>query len=178
MKEAGCYKITIGVESGNEKIRYATGKLIDNEKFVEVFNMCNEIGIKTMANFIIGHPNEAIKDVLETIKFSIKLRPFNVLYTKMTPLPDVDLYFILRNNKRISADIWYKYMKNQIPFPVYYPETIGKPTMELLYRFAYIVFYFRPSSLFKYAKIFSDFRFAYLSLKVTLRFIFGKTIYK
>lgn len=178
MKKAGCYKITIGVESGNEKIRISTGKKISNQKFVEIFDLCEEVGIKTMANFIIGHPNETVKDVIKTIDFSLELEPFNILYTKMTPLPDVEIYFNLVKEGVVDKDVWYQYMVNEIPFPVYYPSTLGRFKMELLYRFAYIIFYLRPISFIKYYKLFNDIRFFYFSIKVFLRFVFGKTIYK
>jgi anaerobic magnesium-protoporphyrin IX monomethyl ester cyclase len=178
MKLAGCYKITIGVESGNAAIRYSTGKKIDDQTFLKIFDLCKQVGIKTMANFIFGHKEETVSSIFDTIYFSLKLNPYNVLYTKMIPLPDVDLFFDLVKQGEVNLTLWYQYMKEEVSFPVYYPKSVGFFKMELLYRLAYVIFYFRLSSIFKYSKMFSSPRFAYLSIGVVLRFIFGKTIYK
>jgi hypothetical protein len=96
----------------------------------------------------------------------------------MIPLPDVDLFFDLVKQGEVNLTLWYQYMKEEVSFPVYYPKSVGFFKMELLYRLAYVIFYFRLSSIFKYSKMFSSPRFAYLSIGVVLRFIFGKTIYK
>ena len=178
MKLAGCKKITIGVESGNEEIRYATGKKISNEEMLDAFNLCRKIGIKTMANVIIGHHNETVKDVLASISFLMKLNPFNCLITKMTPLPDVDVYTSHVKSGLIDKDVWYQYMKGEKAFPVIYPPSIGKFKMELLYRLSYIVFYLRPKKILEYLPLFTSYQFAYFSIKVFFRFVFGKTLYK
>lgn len=178
MKKAGCTKITIGVESGNEQLRFATGKKIKNNVFEEVFIKCKNKGIKVMANYIIGHPDETFKTAWQTIISSLKLNPFNVLFTKMTPLPDVDLYKTLVANNEINSNIWYEYMRGRTPFPVYYPKRIGKLKMELTYRLAYILFYLRPSSFKKYKHLLVNWVFFKRSIGVWLRFIFGSTIYK
>jgi len=178
MKKAGCTKITIGVESGNEALRYATGKKIKNHIFEEVFLNCKRKGIKVMANYIIGHPNETFSSAWETISSSIKLNPFNVLFTKMIPLPDVDIFKILVSKNELDPNIWYKYMKGKVPFPVYYPKEIGKLKMELIYRLAYIKFYLRFSSFMKYGHLMRDRAFFKHSIGVWLRFVFGSTIYK
>lgn len=178
MKKAGCQKITFGVESGSEKIRAKSGKNISNDQIKSIFSLCKKHGIKVMANFIIGHPKESASDVLKSINQSIKLDPFNVLFTKMTPLPDVDIYFEAVKNSIISEQVWYDYMKGKIPFPVIYPKTLGKIKMELLYRYAYIRFYLRIASIRKYLPLFSNFKFGYYSIKVFLRFVFGSTLYK
>jgi anaerobic magnesium-protoporphyrin IX monomethyl ester cyclase len=178
MKKAGCKKITIGVESGNEELRIETGKKISDECFKEVFEKCDERGIKVMANYIFGHPNETMGTAWETIMSSIKLKPFNVLFTKMTPLPDVDLFKKLLADKEIEADLWYQYMKGEILFPVYYPSKIGKRKMEFMYRMAFIIFYCRPVSFLKFGRMMTDFRFLKRSIFVWGTFVFGKTIYK
>lgn len=178
MKKAGCKKITIGVESGNEALRFETGKRISNEVFKEVFLMCKKNDIKVMSNYIFGHPNETLKTALQTIYSSIKLESFNVLFTKMTPLPDVALYKSLVSKGKIEADIWYKYMRNEVNFPVYYPDKLGRRKMEFLYRTAFIIFYCRPVSLLKFGKMLTDFKFFKSSIGVWLTFVFGKTIYK
>lgn len=178
MQKAGCKKITIGVESGNEQLRIETGKKITDAQFKEVLDQCASYDIKVMVNYIFGHPNETLGTAWQTIKSSISLNAFNVLYTKMTPLPDVDLFRVLLEKGEIRKDLWYQYMRGEIPFPVYYPPQIGKWKMEFMYRLAFVLFYCRPVSVVKFGKMMTDFRFFRRSLAVWFTFVFGKTIYK
>ncbi len=178
MKRAGCKKITFGVESGVERIRYSTGKKISNSKFKEVFELCELHGIKTMANFIFGHHNETIAEMKETIRFASLLRPFNILFTRMVPLPDVEIYKEGVKKNKIDRNLWYQYMRGEIPFPIYYPDTVKKTEMDAVYRLAFLSFYFRGRTIMNYLPLFKDLNFFVKSISIFFRLAFGKTIYK
>ena len=178
MKEAGCKKITFGVEAGSEKIRYQTGKKITNEKFIKAFDLCRKVGIKTMANFIIGHPNETENELKETVRFAKQLRPFNVFFTRMIPMPDVDIYENGVKNGEITKDIWYKYMRGETGHPVYVPKTLTPALMDKYYKKAYTNFYFSFDALQNYSKLFLDTSFLLRSVPIFLRITFGKPVFK
>lgn len=178
MKAAGCEKITIGVETGSEEIRYRTGKRISNARFEEVFKLCRKHGIKTMANFIFGHPGETEDDMRQTIQFAHRIKPFNILFTRMVPLPDVDIYTTGVQNGTVPKDVWIKYMKGEIAFPIAYPETIKPKVMDRIHRWAYLSFYLSPATILSYVPLFTDAKFFVRSLPIFFRLAFGKTIYK
>jgi len=178
MKKAGCKKITIGVEAGSETIRFATGKKISNEKFIRAFSLCRKHGIKTMANFIFGHPGEREEEMRETIRFALDLKPFNILFTRMVPLPDVEIFQQGVVEGRIDKAIWYRYMREEVDFPLYYPETIEKKRMDALYRSAYLRFYLSRRTILNYLPLFTDLVFFIKSIFIFFRLTFGKTIYK
>jgi anaerobic magnesium-protoporphyrin IX monomethyl ester cyclase len=178
MKEAGCKKITFGVEAGSEKIRNQTGKRISNATFKTAFDMCRKHGIKTMANFIFGHPNETAEDMMETISFARELKPFNVLFLRMVPLPDVEVYAQGVKNGEVDADVWIKYMKGEIGHPIYYPSTISKSEMDRLYNRAYLRFYMSAFAFKNYLPFIFDFGFMKKSLSIFLRMAFGKPVFK
>ena len=67
LKEAGCYRMTFGLESGNEKYRREVLKRnVSNEKYLEYFDYINEGNIPYSLNVIIGMPFETREMVLDT----------------------------------------------------------------------------------------------------------------
>jgi anaerobic magnesium-protoporphyrin IX monomethyl ester cyclase len=178
MKSAGCKKITFGVESGNEKIRQQTGKRISNEAFKTAFNLCRKHKLKTMANFILGHPGETAEDMKETIRFARELKPFNVLFLRMIPLPDVEVYAQGVKNGEVPADIWLQYMRGEIDHPVYYPSSIDPKEMDRLFSLAYVRFYISMFAIRNYLPFIFDFNFMKKSLSIFFRLAFGKPVFK
>lgn len=178
MKKAGCEKITFGVESGSEKVRNRSNKTISNEDFVKVFDLCRKVGIKTMANFIFGHPKETISEMEASIRFSKKLNPFNVLFTRMIPLPDIEIFDTAVKENVVPKDVWVKYMKGDIELPVYYPENISKSQLNSIYTKAHIQFYLRPKVILDYLPLFTDLNFIFRSVAVFMSMTFGSTKYK
>jgi len=74
MKKAGCYLIFFGVESGNQDQLNKIQKGITIKQIKNVFEECNKLGLKTLASFIIGLPNDTKEGILDTIILSKKLR--------------------------------------------------------------------------------------------------------
>jgi len=67
LKEAGVYRMTFGIESGNEKYRSEVLKRsVTNEKYLEYFNYINDSNIPYSLNVIIGMPFETRDMVLDT----------------------------------------------------------------------------------------------------------------
>lgn len=67
--ESGCVAVSVGAESGSEKIlEYVKKgtKLSDNYKMLE---RCNQFGISVLINTVIGFPNETKEDVYKTLSF-------------------------------------------------------------------------------------------------------------
>jgi anaerobic magnesium-protoporphyrin IX monomethyl ester cyclase len=178
MKEAGCRKITFGVESGAEQVRFRTGKKITDRQFITAFDLCREHGVKTMANFIFGHPGETEADMRATIRFAASLRPFNVMFTRMVPMPDVEVYELGIKEGLFGRDVWVRYMKGETEHPTYVPRTVDKATMERIYRLAYLRIYLSFHAIRSYLPFLADKRFMWRSLGIFGRMAFGKPVFK
>jgi len=92
MKDAGCYFILFGAESGVQKDLKMIGKNITTEQIKQVVKDANDVGLKTYTPFIFGIPGQTFEDGLKTIDFAIKLNSFYVNFHTMAPFPGTRLY--------------------------------------------------------------------------------------
>ena len=105
MKKAGVYRVSLGIESGSQRILNNVDKGIKLEAYEEAFKMFRKVGIETLAYFMFGLPDEQESDMKKTIKFAKKLRPDVAKFSITIPLPSTPLYedwkakgYILTNN--------------------------------------------------------------------------------
>lgn len=118
LKEAGCYRISFGVESGSEYIRNEVMKRNLSEKqIINAFHLCKKYGIETIALNIIGVPGETEAMIKETVRLNRIIKPtgsgVNIFYPyKGTQLGDycfsqglVDekMYYDFSNERRDSV---------------------------------------------------------------------------
>lgn len=72
MKKAGCYRVTFGLESGNQEIlHHYIGKHYDFKQAREIISFCSKIGLWTVGTFIVGFPYETRQQIGETINFAL-----------------------------------------------------------------------------------------------------------
>ncbi len=68
MKEAGCFFVSIGVESGSESVRNDMRKMFDDEALEFTFKTCAKYNIQMAWLLLVGYPTETEKDFRETLK--------------------------------------------------------------------------------------------------------------
>ncbi|MEM5866598.1 MAG: radical SAM protein [Candidatus Aenigmatarchaeota archaeon] len=102
MKKAGCTELHLGVESGDPEILSAIGKRgVKIDTIKRVFKAAKNVGIKTVAFFIIGLPNETRHSIWKSYKLAIGLNADHVQFTIITPYPGTKLYEIAERNNWI-----------------------------------------------------------------------------
>jgi len=109
MKKANCIDISMGVESGNERILEATGKKITKEKARNAFKTIREVGISTSASFIIGLPGDTKETVRETIKFAKELNPNFAIFYAAIPFPGTELARMVEERGGRLPEKWVDY---------------------------------------------------------------------
>ncbi len=74
MKEARCDRVTIGIQSGSERIRKElSGRAAQtNENIIHACNLFRKHGIRVHIDLIFGWPGETIEEALETIVLARK----------------------------------------------------------------------------------------------------------
>jgi len=92
MYESGCRQVTLGVETGSQKLIDSLNKkeaVADNENAIKILK---DSGIGVKASFMVGLPNEADSDVMETAEFIERTRPDEVTVAIFVPYPGCHFY--------------------------------------------------------------------------------------
>lgn len=165
MKEAGCLNIKFGVESGSERVRNEViGKGESNETIERTFRLCKELGIKTVAYFMFGHPSETLEEMRETLDFAKKLRPDYVEFHLSVPIPGSRLFEIAVEEGKLEEGAWDELVFGK-EIPVYVPDGVSLREMEALRKEGYKSFYLNPKRILEELRDIKNFS----SLRVKLR---------
>jgi len=92
MKNSGCLQLEFGVESGSDRILRRLRKGSDTDDIRRAFSICKRLSIRTLANFMIGIPDETMDDAELSFQLAKEIDPDHVVVTFTTPLPGSDLY--------------------------------------------------------------------------------------
>jgi len=106
MKEAGCYRVYFGVESGDQAVLNFVMKRITLEQIKTAFQYAKQIGLETGAFFMIGNLSETEQTIDSTLKFAVELDPDYPQFTVATPYPGSAMYEIIRKEGGFLFDSW------------------------------------------------------------------------
>ena len=80
LKDVGCYRVSYGIECGNEEFRQKVlRRKISNEELIRRFEVIAEAGIAFSLNVIIGMPGETRELVIDTIRLIKSISGFDAL---------------------------------------------------------------------------------------------------
>lgn len=101
LKKSGCYRISYGIECGNEEFRRKVLKrYVSNEKIIHHFGIIAESGIAFSINLIIGFPGETRELVFDTIDLVRQLHGYDTITVSMfTPYHGTELRKVAENNQ-------------------------------------------------------------------------------
>ena len=153
MKDAGCYAVAVGIESGSQKILDDMNKKLKIEKIIEKIKILVKHKIKIVGQFIIGYPTETYDDILRTIEFAKKLPIEHAGFAIFIPLPGSEIYIKLKksiNFDSFSNMSYYKAVESFTPY-------LSKNGLNFLLKKAVRSFYIRPSILFDILKSIKSF---------------------
>lgn len=147
MKDAGCWALLIGAESGVQKNLNTLRKGIKLEHVRRAVKAAKETGIRVSTPFIIGIPGETYQDALQTIDFAVELNPDFANFHALTPFPGTPLYNNIEKYGSISENLEeYTYQG-----AAFVPYTMSRRQIQELRQMAFRRFYGRPSFLIKKA---------------------------
>lgn len=97
MKAAGCYKLNIAVESGNQAVlKNILNKPVDLKKVRRLVKYAQGIGLDVNIFLIIGMPGETIQQMRDSYRFAEDLGLYNPFVSVATPYPGSELYEVCR----------------------------------------------------------------------------------
>jgi magnesium-protoporphyrin IX monomethyl ester (oxidative) cyclase len=137
MKEAGCYQLTLAVESGNQEVLdNIIHKPLKLEKARGLAKVIKELEFDTNAFFIIGFPGETLENMRDTFDLARELDLQSACFFIAQPLPGTRLYEICVQNGYLPADFRFEdatYSRGVISTPDWTAAQVQKlANMELL----------------------------------------------
>ncbi len=146
MKQAGCFMISLGIESGDPELLAQHRRNVNLEMMREKIHMIKAAGIRTKGLFMMGLPGETIKSIRKSIGFyrSLPIDELNV--TKFTPFPGTPLYKDLKQTGDFTED-WEK--MDCMNF-LYIPKGLNKELLERYFIKFYQAHFMRLRTIWNY----------------------------
>jgi len=93
LKQAGCWMVKFGLESGSERIRTRVlGRRMTNREIEDAFATAHRHGLQTSAFVMMGLPDETAGDLHETIDLLASIGPSRFRWTIYFPMPGTRLF--------------------------------------------------------------------------------------
>lgn len=147
MKEAGCIGVWFGVESGSQRLLNDMHKGISVDQTIKAFKWAREIGLRTLAQVIIGFPGEDRETAWETIRLVEKISPDEVgFYNVATPFPGTPLYDQVVKNGWLRVTDFEKYDTTK---PIFETPLLSMKEIEKIRELAFLRFYIRPKNILR-----------------------------
>jgi len=154
MRQSGCHYIHYGIESGDEETQRAVSKDLKLDDVGKAIDAAHAVGIRTIGNFIIGHPYETPERIRKTIRFALEVNPTYAQFLIMTPYPGTEIYDMAMKGEGelvlLSRD-WRDFGKvMEIAMEL---KHVKRAQLLSLQRWAYMRFYLRPTRILRLFEI-------------------------
>ncbi len=149
MRTAGLATLAFGVEAATDAPLAGSGRRTTPRLHERrIVAACRRLGIRTVAFYVLGFPEETRADVLATIDYAAALRTTLAQFKLLTPYPGTPLYTRLR--ERLVESDWERFDGFTPTFA--HPHLTAGELRGLLAR-AYARFYARPAFLGSAARL-------------------------
>ena len=144
-RDAGCWAILFGAESGVQKNLNAIRKGTTPQQIRKAVKAAQEVGLRVSTPFMFGIPGETFDEGLQTIEFALDLNPDIANFHAITPFPGTYLFDNLDKYGTISEELSdYTYQG-----AAFIPHSMTRDDILKLRQIAFKRFYSRPSFIVK-----------------------------
>ena len=146
-RRSGLRMISFGVETGTDEGLRQLKKGTTTAKIRQAFQWCRELGILTVADYIIGQPFEKTPDdVRRNVDFLVSLDPDYAQVSVLKLYPNTEMYDDAVAKGVVAPGRWQEFAVNpRRDFIVdHWNEFMDLATLVKLQKWAYRRFYFRP----------------------------------
>jgi radical SAM superfamily enzyme YgiQ (UPF0313 family) len=144
-KDAGCWAILFGAESGVQKDLNAIRKGITPDQIRSAVKAAKAVGLTVYTPFLFGIPGQTYEDGLKTIEFALEVDPDIANFHAITPFPGTELYDNIEKYGTMSEDLSdYTYQG-----AAFVPYTMTRDEIAELRQLALKRFYSRPKFLWR-----------------------------
>ncbi len=149
MKQAGCWEISFGLETGSNELLQKMDKAARVETSEKAVNWTHEAGIRCKGLFMLGYPGETPQTIQKTKTFVRRLPMSTMNLSKFTPYPGSPIYRELYGTT-IRKDHWEK--MNGMNF-IWAPEGLTIKELDFEYQDILKTFYRQRRVMHRYLKL-------------------------
>ena len=147
MKNAGCWMIAYGFESGSQAVLDNAKKGITINQIRDAAKWTEEAGIRIWGYFIIGLPGETKETIEETIKLSKELPIYIANFGVGAPYPGTEFYKLAMENGWLTSTNWEDFDQNYSAIISF--ENLSSDEIIEGIRRAYKAWYTRPKQMIR-----------------------------
>lgn len=145
MREAGCWQIAFGIESGDQEMLEKMKKKITLEEVEKAVITAKKAGLQTKGFFIIGLPEETEQTIKKTVDLACQLPLDIAAFSLAVPYPGTQFFQDIKDSINIKEkqQNYLQFQTTQDNLP-YIPEGLYPRQVVSWHRRAYRRFYLRP----------------------------------
>ncbi len=146
MRQAGCWMISLGIETGDEELLARHRKNANLGMLAEKIGVIKKAGMRVKGLLMMGLPGETESSIKKSMDFVFSLPVDDINVSKFTPFPGTPLYENARELGTFEED-WAK--MDCMNF-LFVPRGMTKGLLEKLFTRFYRTHLLRPKILFDY----------------------------
>lgn len=108
MRLAGCERLSLGVESGSQKILDAIDKKITPDEIIASSDLAKKYGIKLRYYMMIGNRGETRETFSETLRFLERAKPHQTIFACLSVYPGTRDYDEAVKQGWLDADFYFE----------------------------------------------------------------------
>ena len=146
LHRSGLRSIEVGIESSNHEVLTQNGRrAIANAQQELIIKCCHQLGIRIIANYNLGLPNDTVDGIRETIRYAKKLNTFAIQFTVTTPYPGTQFFETVKHS--IFERDWERFNGWT---SVYHHPVLRPDELHRLREFAYVSYHLRPRYVWRF----------------------------
>lgn len=139
LKRVGLTSITVGIETPDEEsLRRYSRTNIKSDRQREFIDTCREMGIRTVAGFMIGFPHDTEKSIRAVLDYATLLGPTFANFNIVTPYPGTQFFAEIKD---CIAD--FDFSRYDVYTPVLKYENLSRERVAELHGKCFRHYYFR-----------------------------------
>jgi len=151
MRAAGCYRVSFGVESGDQAVLDSAKKGTEVREVDRAFQLAREAGIETMAFFILGLPTDTPATMRDTWRYAKRLDPTFAKFNVFMPLPSTPDWDEFERRGLLATDAAARLNFHRVGEGWQHP-TLTPRAIRAAHLRAFLAFYVHPRRLARAAR--------------------------
>lgn len=144
MKATGLYLVSLGIESGSNRVLTKIRKHFNLDTIYTKVEMIARHQIPIAGFFVIGFPSETPSEIEQTIRLAVRLPLIRANFFTFLPFPGTEAYAQLLESGELKGVDWERfYFMNA----AYTPVGLSRSALKHLQRKAFMKFFLRPRVL-------------------------------